>query len=152
MSQENVEIVRRVYESFARHEFPADALADDVCWETNPNLPDADIHRGVDAVRRYFRDWVGAWHEVENEVEELIDRGGEVVALVHGRFRLTPDARPFEADYAHIWTLRDGQVVYVKSTADRSAPELGDLTGLDRTETARCQEAEPQSRPPDLEE
>ncbi len=123
MASENLELVRGVYAAFARHEFPAEGFAEEVCWETTPDLPDAGVHRGIEAVRRFFADWVAGWHDVSNEVDELIDRGDRVVALVRGRFQLQPGSRPFERDYAHVWTVRDGKIVYVRST-DRSDPEV----------------------------
>lgn len=124
MTQGNAEVVRGVYESFARQEFPADLFHEDVCWETSPELPDAGVHRGIDAVRSYFSDWVAAWHAVGSEVEHLFERGDRVITLIHGTFQLLPDSQPFEADYGHVWTLRDGKVIQVRATADRADPEL----------------------------
>ena len=124
MARGNAEIVREVYAGFARREFPASAFHEDICWETNPNLPDAGVHRGLDAVRTYFADWVGGWHAVETEIERLTERGDKVIALLHGSFQLSAGSKPFESDFGHVWTLRDGKVVYVRATADRTDPEL----------------------------
>jgi ketosteroid isomerase-like protein len=68
-------------------------------------------------VRAYFRDWVGGWRQVESNVEQLVDRGDEVVALIHGRYRLRPTAPPFEAGCAPVWTVRDGKAVYARATS-----------------------------------
>ena len=124
MARGNVEIVREVYASLARRKFPDSAFHDDICWETSPNLPDAGVHRGVEAVRAYFTEWVGGWHAVESEVEQLTASGDRVIALVHGSFQLAPDSRSFESDFGHIWTLRDGKIAYVRATADRTDPEV----------------------------
>jgi ketosteroid isomerase-like protein len=62
---------------------------------------------------------------VESNVDRLIDRGDEVVVLIHGRYRLSPEADPFEAHYAHIWTLRDGKALHARATSGRTAEELG---------------------------
>jgi uncharacterized protein len=120
MARDDVEVVRAVYEAFARHEWPAERFAADISWTTWRALPDAATHRGRDAVRRFFADWVAAWAEVRNEPTELIDVGDRVVALVHGTFRLTEDSLPFESDYAHVWTVRDGLVSSVEAI-DRDA-------------------------------
>ena len=58
-------------------------------------------------------------------MEQLIDRGDQVVALIHGRYLLNPDGEPFEAQYAHIWTLRDGKAVHARATSGRTTEELG---------------------------
>jgi ketosteroid isomerase-like protein len=55
----------------------------------------------------------------------LIDRGDEVVALIHGRYRLRPDGEPLEGRFAHVWTLREGKAVHARATAGRTPEELG---------------------------
>ena len=113
-------MVREVYAAFARQEWPGERFAEDITWTTWQSLPDAATHRGRDAVRRFFTEWVAAWAEVRNEPTELIDTGTRVVAIVHGTFRLTEDSLPFESDYAHVWTIRDGLVASVEAM-DRDA-------------------------------
>jgi uncharacterized protein len=125
MSRDNVEIVRKIYRTFREHRFPAAYLADDFAWETNPGAPDAGTYEGRDAVKAYWRDWVAGWHDVDSDVEELIDRDDQVVALIHGRYRLSPETNAFEARYAHIWTLKGGKAVRCRATSGRSAAELG---------------------------
>jgi ketosteroid isomerase-like protein len=125
MSKDNVTLVREIYRAFAERRFPNEHLAEEFVWETAPDIPGAGSHEGLAAVRAYFGDWVGGWQEVESNVEQLIERGDRVVALIHGRYRLTRDQAPFEARYAHIWTLRDGQAVHAQATSGRTAEELG---------------------------
>jgi ketosteroid isomerase-like protein len=124
MSEENLAVVREIYRAFADHRFPAECLADDFSWETHPEQPGAGTYTGHDAVRAYFRAWVGGWHDVKSKVERLIDRGERVVALIHGSYRLSPDGQPLEDDYAHVWTLRDGKAVQARA-AGRTPEELG---------------------------
>jgi uncharacterized protein len=125
VSEDNLAVVREIYRAFADHRFPAEQLADEFAWETNPELPDAGVYRGHSAVRAYFRDWVGGWHHAESNVERLIDRGDQIVALIHGRYRLSPDGEPFEQRYAHVWTLRAGKAVHARATGGRTPEELG---------------------------
>lgn len=124
MSEDNLTVVREIYRAFAEHRFPAEHLSEAFAWETAADQPGAGTHQGHDAVRSYFRDWVGGWHEVESNVEKLIDRGDQVVALIHGRYRLSPQGEPFEARYAHVWSLRDGKAVHARACS-RTPEELG---------------------------
>jgi uncharacterized protein len=125
VSEDNLAVVREIYRAFADHRFPAEYLADEFAWETNPELPGAGTYSGHGAVRAYFRDWVGGWREVESNVERLIDRGDQIVALIHGRYRLSPDGEPLESRYAHVWTLREGKAVHARATGGRTFEELG---------------------------
>jgi uncharacterized protein len=125
MSEDNLMLVREIYRAFSERRFPAELLADEFVWETAPNMPDAGTHKGHAAVRAYFRDWVGGWREVDSGLEELIDRGEEIVALIHGRYRLSPEADPLEARYAHIWTVGQGKALHARATSGRTAEELG---------------------------
>jgi ketosteroid isomerase-like protein len=124
VSKDNVALVREIYRAFADHRFPAELLAENFSWETHPAQPGAATYVGHEAVRDYFRAWVGGWHDVQSEVERLIDRGDQVVALVHGRYRLSLTAEAIEDRYAHIWTLRAGRAVHAKATG-RSESDLG---------------------------
>ena len=120
MSQENVEVVREIYRAFAEHRFPAEHLAEDFVWETGPEQPDAGSYKGHDAVRAHFREWVGGWHQVESNVEKLTDQGDQVVALIHGRYRLSASGEAIEADYAHIWTLQAGKAIHAQEFASQA--------------------------------
>lgn len=124
MSEENLAIVREIYRAFAEHRFPSDCLAEDFVWETHPDQPGGGTHVGREAVRSYFRDWVGGWYDVQSNVERLIDRGDDVVALIHGSYRLSPEGQPVEGRYAHVWTIRAGKAVHARATG-RSSAELG---------------------------
>ncbi len=121
MAEAELEVVRGIYRAFAERRFPGEAMSEDIEWKTNPDLPDADTYRGIRAVRRFFADWVAGWAEVRNDVEELIDVGDRVVALIHGSFRLTEGSRALESDYAHIWTIRDGKARRVEAVPREDA-------------------------------
>ena len=59
MSQENVEIVRKVYDGWSRSD-PSrafDYLDPDVVWEAIENAPDAGTYRGHSGVKRLMDDY-----------------------------------------------------------------------------------------------
>jgi ketosteroid isomerase-like protein len=77
-------------------------------------IPDlAEVYRGHEGVRTYWRRWFEAWRDLEFEVEDVLDAGDEVVALIvnqrqWGRHTgIATDLPP----YAQIFTLRDGKLV-----------------------------------------
>ena len=124
MAQADLQVVQEIYDAFAERRFPGELFADDVEWKTSDRLPDADTHKGVREVRRFFADWVAGWAEVRSEVERLIPTGDRVVALIHGSFRLLEGSRPLESDYAHVWTLRKGKAARVEAISREDALEL----------------------------
>jgi SnoaL-like domain len=60
MSQENVEVVRAAYDAFERGDLEAVSRLHDpaIEWHTSVEDPDAAIHRGPVAVRRYFEGYI----------------------------------------------------------------------------------------------
>src|SRR5687767_15543497 len=86
MPDGNGEIVRR-YLDLARNDPDAvwDIFAEDVEWETNelasPDFP-AEA-RGPDAVREFFRRWIGAFEGWDYEVEELMEGRGTVAVKIN---------------------------------------------------------------------
>jgi uncharacterized protein len=121
MSQENVEVVRRMYDAWNRRDFDeaVELLAPDIEWQMPPNLPDAETWRGSDDVARGLETFLESWSELRVEVQELIDAGDRVVALVRysGQAALTGLAVEGQVVDATVWTLRDGKATKVQMYA-----------------------------------
>jgi ketosteroid isomerase-like protein len=117
MSQENVEVVRRVFDAVERRDSEAAlALYDaDFEWDFS-RVPWGDVagpgvHRGRDALPRIYREWHSAWADYEEKLEELIDAGESVVSVLTGRGRGRASGVEVEMTVAGVWTVRDGQVI-----------------------------------------
>ena len=128
MSQENVEIVRRLYENFNRGDY---AAAVDFLH------PDANVYPGVvgldplgagsgdrlsgrDQVRRFFEDLGETWDAVTVELEELIEAGdGTVVSVELWRTR-TRDGIEIITPLTDVYTLRDSVIVRVDGFVDKA--------------------------------
>jgi len=115
MSQENVEVVRRVYEA-AEGRDAATVLS---LYDTEVEL-DASrlgmfskVFRGHDGLRELFAEWHDAWGEIEYSYEELIEAGEQVVAVVSRHARGRSSGLEVERRFALLWTLREGKVVQV---------------------------------------
>ena len=127
MSQENVEVVRRAFDSFNRG--GVDACVSDgvwspeIVWDATPTgIPGIGAYRGREEVKRFFEDdWFKsfpfeAW---ELELEEVLNPGDQVVAMGRQRGRGASSGVAAELEFAQICTLRDGQVVRVDTYLDR---------------------------------
>jgi ketosteroid isomerase-like protein len=121
MSQENVEIVRRIYDAAARRDTAVVfSLYDpDVEWDGSQSrwaevLSTRPHFRGHEELRRFFRQYFEMWETFEDDLQELIDAGDYVISVVTSRGRgRTSGAEVEWAGNAGVWTIRDGKVVRV---------------------------------------
>ena len=126
MSQENVEVVRRLIEHWEEGDWRwGRDIFDDQCeavfsasW-----FPEADHYRvGADALRA----WTGftdAFETFEVRLNRIIDAGDQVVALTHLRARGQASGATVDALTGGIFTLRGGKIVRYVLTDAREALE-----------------------------
>jgi ketosteroid isomerase-like protein len=113
MSQENVEIVRQYFPAYDLD--GVDGLAEfwhpDINWRAAEGaLDDVGLMEGPDAIRNYLRQWEETFAEGRMEVEELIDAGDQVVAVVRGIGRMKDSDAELDMRYAIVFTTRDGKI------------------------------------------
>jgi ketosteroid isomerase-like protein len=120
MSQENVEIVRRVFEQLRRGDLAGLLGSVDADCELHENVlaPDAAVYHGRDGVSKWFEASVEAFSEFRFEPEQFIESGDWVVVPVsaHGRGRAS--GAEFGARYVTVFKFRLGKTVFVASYAD----------------------------------
>src|SRR4051812_5909906 len=120
MSQENVEVVRRVfaYEIYGVGDrAEAEAIFDpDVVMNTTN---EGSFH-GLDAMRDEFARWASAFEELEVTAEEFIDAGDRVLVTEYHRGRGRTSGVEVDARFYEVYTLRDGKVVRVDEYVDRA--------------------------------
>jgi ketosteroid isomerase-like protein len=118
MSQENVELVRRVYELWNRGDLDAavEMLDQHVVWNAYAHLPDSRPRHGVHEVQQWASEFAQAWGEIQAHIERLEEVGDDLVlALVRmtGRGRGSGAAVESGVD-GHVWTVRDRKVAAVR--------------------------------------
>ena len=120
MSQENVEIVRRVYDAAARRDsatvfalYRPDVELDASRLGVPGAAGDDGVSHGHEGLRAFFREWHEAWGEIEYDYEELIEAGEQVISIVSRHARGRSSGVSVERSFALLWTLRDGKVARV---------------------------------------
>jgi ketosteroid isomerase-like protein len=114
MSQENVDLVRRIYSLLDQ--------GDEAVWDLAPPEFALDFSRRlIDPVVLRGRDQVRAWAEREGQVwegghtrwlpEELTDAGDKVLAFILTGGRGKASGVEVEAYVWNVWTFRDGKPV-----------------------------------------
>ena len=113
MSEANIEIVRRMYEHFAKGDIArmAETMSEDVLCVTAPDQPDAQPFRGRAKFVAYGESWLEAFDSYEVEITELVDRGDWVIVVGSVRAHGRSSGVVVEDDYGWLYRLRDGMVV-----------------------------------------
>jgi uncharacterized protein len=124
---DGVRVVQQAYESFGRGDIPGvlGVLADDVDWSVSEAIPHGGHFQGRDEVGRFFQGIGENWEEgFSVEVEQMVDGGDEVVTVgrASGTLRSGGDA---SYGFAHVFTVRDGQVVRFREYVDPDATLRG---------------------------
>jgi ketosteroid isomerase-like protein len=135
MSQENVALVRGLYDRFAEGNIAAllAALSPQVIWNEAENFPYADRnpYRGPDAVGEGLFARIAADWELAVLPHEFLDAGDTVVALGRFKGRLKANGRALDAQFAHVFRVRDGRIVAFDEYADtwQAAQAMGRAGG-----------------------
>jgi uncharacterized protein len=115
MSEENIEIVRSIYEALNRVDWDAATRQTDANFEvTFQRGPNAGTHRGRDSIQAILADQREAFDAWVIQVELVFDSGDRVVALIKSRLRPKGTDAEFEIRNGHIWTIRDGVAVSLR--------------------------------------
>jgi ketosteroid isomerase-like protein len=120
MSQENVEIVRRMYEAF--HNRDADAALSyfgaDVLVDASRGRPDVGVGRGREQVNALVGSWITAWDEWHEEIEEMRGLGSRVLVVSLQRGRSKGTGAEVEARYAVLYDVHRGEIVGMRLYGD----------------------------------
>ena len=118
MPSDNVEVVRRFYDSWSERNFDAimECVAADVEFDwTESRSPYQGVYRGRDGIMRFWHDQLEAWEEFRIELVEAIECDPEtMLAVTSVRGRGRGSGIDLEAAGAAIWRLRDGAIAQVK--------------------------------------
>jgi ketosteroid isomerase-like protein len=119
MSQENVDVVRRMWEAFLAADVrTALSFCDrDVEWDGS-NLPDGGVGRGHEVILDHVRRWAEQWEDWTVEVERVVDAGSEQVVLFMRETGVSRSGLRMSERHAELYDLRDGKVVRRRGFSD----------------------------------
>ncbi len=127
-TKENLELVKRGYELFAKGDIPGllEMQADDVVWEIGTGagegiVPHLGTYRGRDGVGKFFQIYGGAVEVQEFEAREFLADGDKVVVLGHAKEKAKPTGKTYEFDWTMVFTVRDGKTTAMRSFSDTAA-------------------------------
>jgi ketosteroid isomerase-like protein len=118
MSQENVEIVRTMWEAYLRGDFEKalSAFDPEVVWD-GTNLPDGRIARGHQAILDHTARWSQMWESWTVELGQFVDAGDNVVVFIRecGRSKSGIDV---DERHAEVYTVRAGRIMRRRGFSD----------------------------------
>ena len=120
MSRENLELVRTVYEGWARGDFRAgaDLFAPDFEWKQRPDAVEPGSHRGP-AIGTALRRILEVWEDYRLEAEEYIDATDAVVVVSRARGTARGSGIPLDQRMVVVWRARDGKLVGIEAFGTR---------------------------------
>jgi ketosteroid isomerase-like protein len=110
MSQENVNLVRRIYAAWEQQE-SAKAFIDDAVEYVNPPYA---VERGTRYGRKSFAAVRDTYDQFDVRIEEFVDAGEDVVVLAWFEARGRGSGVEVEGEHGYVWTVRDGKAVRFK--------------------------------------
>lgn len=141
MSQENVELVRRVYDAWARGDFSqTDLFHPDIDFEM-VDWPHQTRTHGIDEMGRTWRSTLTAFEHFQAVPTEYVDYGRNVLVLNHIEGSGRESGAEVSADTAAVLTVEDGAVVRIALYWDTANAREAAAAG------ARLTERPPAHRP-----
>ena len=106
--------IKAVYDAFAKGDIPSvlENLSADIDWTEAEGFPYGGTYHGPKAVLEGVFMRLGTeWNGFAAAPHEFIDGGDTIVALgkYSGVYKRTK--KSFEAEFAHVWKLREGKAV-----------------------------------------
>jgi uncharacterized protein len=124
MSEENVDIARRAYAAFNRHDFDAalEAVDPDIEWHQITQFPDRAVYRGREEMKDRFwnRQLIEQFGDFRIDVEEFIDAGDHVVMIGHVIGHGGASGLEFRLRVVNVLEVRDGKVIRAYDVAGPS--------------------------------
>ena len=113
MSQENVEVVRRIYASWAPGSSPAESnlLHPDIEWVNPRDALEQGTRKGIEAFTSIIEDLDDTIGDFRMEVERFIDVGDRVVVIATMRGHGTGSGVEVDNRHGAVWSIRDGKAV-----------------------------------------
>jgi uncharacterized protein len=114
MSQEDRELIRRMFRAWNGGDMDALADAFDADVEVRPALSAflaSTVYRGHDGVAAWYAETFEPWAELRAEPRRFLDAGERTVVVVALHARVPGGEVDLDAEIAHVVTIRDGRIV-----------------------------------------
>ena len=125
MSEENVELVRGIYDAAALHDdvTPFEVYAADIVFDLSNSrralFLTKPVYQGHEGVRQFWREALSVFGVIKFEVEELIDAGDQILAVLRESEVGRASGVPVKTTHLAVYTFADGKVIQMQLFDDR---------------------------------
>ena len=126
MSQENVELVRELWEpfkgvDFATVDWDGEAIrgmterfwSPEIELQRGRSSPEARLYQGRDGVIQAFREWVEPFSEYHNEPLDFVEVGDRVAVPNRQSGIGSASGVPVEFEFTWVYEIRDGRIARI---------------------------------------
>jgi ketosteroid isomerase-like protein len=111
MPRANMEVVRAMYDAFNRGDTEAILeLSDPAVSVEDHGVIDGATYEGREGVIRFLAFQADAFNAQSAELEELIETGDDIVAVIRLRGEGPLSRIPLEGRFSHVWEIAGGVV------------------------------------------
>jgi ketosteroid isomerase-like protein len=123
MSQQNVEVVRRYYAAWNAGGLDAARAfwTADFEWHDAPEMPDAGVYRGAEAVAAHFRDLNEVLGAMEVHVDRALPAGDEVFVLLDVHLDAPRGGLPLDGPIFETVRIEEGKISRIRLFLDEQA-------------------------------
>jgi uncharacterized protein len=108
MLQQNAETVRRLFTAFDRQDWQAALDLFDPAVEWSPT---EGTYHGPEGVVSSLAEWLEPWEDHHVEVEEVMDAGDQVLAVVHLTGRGAHSGMEIDQRFFQVYAVRSGRII-----------------------------------------
>lgn len=118
-----IAVVQRLYEAFVQGDASLimEQLHESLEWNESDNfmLAEGNPYRTPQAVADgVFRRLATEIQDYQATPTEIFNAGAVVVAIGRSKGTMVATGKPFDAQYAHIWRVRDGKIIGFRQIID----------------------------------
>jgi len=122
---ESRQLVEQAYANFKAGDIQTllQSMSEDITWQLPDveNVPFAGKRQGRGAVGEFFSTLASLQDARSFEPRDFIAQGDKVVVLGHYVWQVKANGRTYESDFAHVFTVRGGQIVAFHEYTDSAA-------------------------------
>ena len=121
MSQENVEVVRGIYDAFQSGDVGSalSAIDPEVVWDlSNHSWPGDDQYFGHEGIVEVLSEWIGAFEDYTVKPERFLDAGDKVVVIQRETARHKGTETVIDRRQASVYTMQGGRAVRIDHYLD----------------------------------